>query len=205
MAPQSFCPCFCISALTPQPQSDPKEAEPCGSAAPPVPRAGRCCLHILGMDQPLPQPTQLEPLMPAVLQPVRAQHWHCLGTAASGTWDKEWLLSTWLHWGFARDIKGSHQLQRSTLLPCAFPSKPGTTLAAGTSQMRCAGSEQAVCGWPAGSVRAHGKAIARHGGLAGGSGTPTPAPGCEQGVGKGVCFPLRGRPWSCFLSAVQEP
>lgn len=78
--------------------------------------------------------------------------------------------------------------------PAALTGYPCSSPQAGNAGSRHIA--KAVCEQGTGSIlQAHG----------GGPGVPTPAPGCDQGVGKGVCFPLRGRPWSCFLSALREP
>lgn len=74
-------------------------------------------------------------------------------------------------------------------VPLGSPHKPG----------RCRPVTRRVLGEGTAPGRARGSGWGWRAG--GGLGAPTPAPGREQGVGRGVCFPLRGRPWSCFLSA----
>lgn len=83
----------------------------------------------------------------------------------------------------------SQHPQRGTPFPLAPPDKPGRRRPI-PSRVRGEGTARG---------RAHGSGWGWRAG--GGLGAPTPAPGREQGVGRGVCFPLRGRPWSCFLSA----
>ena len=87
-----------------------------------------------------------------------------------------------LHRGFARGIMGSHQPQRGTPLPTALPPKSGAMLAAGTSQMRCAGSVQAAC-------RRTARPLPRHGRQAGGRGHPPQLRAASRGLGK-ACVSL---------------
>ena len=140
------------------------------------------------MDHHLPQPTRPEQFMPAMLlllacsaPPVprdcgQSPLWnvgqgmallpgHCVFIGA-----------------LALGITGSHQPQQGTLLPAAHPSKLGATLAAGTSQKRCAGSMWAACERPV-------RLLPGHGGQAGGRGHPTQLRAASRGLGK-ACVSL---------------
>lgn len=181
-----------------------KRLNPAAQLPPLDPRAGRRCLHIPGMDHPPPQPTRPQPLVPVVLLPRACSSPPLPGDRGqSPQWDVgQGMAFLPQHWGFTGALHGASGGPTS---PSGAPCSPPLSPPSGGQCWQLAHhrwSARAACGQRAGARRGRRPGT---GGQAGGPGALTPAPGGEQGVGKGVCFPLRGRPWSCFLSALQEP
>lgn len=181
-APQSFCPGFCTSALSPQHQEDPEEAEPRSSAVSPEFQSRQA----LGTDHSVPQPTCPELLLPAPATCVwdTSFVWRLWPVPSSGMWDKGCLF-----------FPGTVALPGLCLGHHRIPLAPKELICPHCCPFQVGGSAGSwhtadeVCEQCVGSVRTHGEAITQAWWAGGVQGHPPQLRAASRGLGK-ACVSL---------------